>query len=254
MNTVSENSFPDLPGKSPSCWSMSAAMKASGYLISGLQDILVQLHLLPLTGEAVTFEVPSSVLGQEVRKMVAKHMPCKAGAKLTLHIASSGLPLKVEKTLQEERLGTNGEIVTLSCTFVATDVYDAWRCIEGMDVAENEFTLEGVTRLEGVTHYCLKHFPGSLKHLGRCNKFQSFQSNLENVTWPSIRLVTNSIRPWNMWFCRTVFRAWLLVTNSIRAWNMWFCHTIFRAWHLVVTWIRSWKMWHSQSLDEGTRL
>lgn len=85
-------------------------MKASGYLISGLQDILVQLHLLRLTGEAVTFEVPSSVLGQEVRKMVAKHMPCKAGAKLTLHIASSGLPLKLEKTLQEERLGTNGEI------------------------------------------------------------------------------------------------------------------------------------------------
>lgn len=128
----------------------------------------------------MTLEVPSSVLGQEVRKMAAKHMPCKAGAKLILHIASSGLPLKLEKTLQEERLGTNGEIVTLSCTFVATDVYDAWRCIGGMDVD------------------CLKHLPGNLKHLGCSNKFQSFQSNLENVTWPSIRLVTNSIRAWNI--------------------------------------------------------
>lgn len=85
-------------------------MKTSGYSISGVQDALVQLHLLRLTGEAVTLEVPSSMLGQEVRKMAAKHMPCKAGAKLILHIASSGLPVKLEKSLQEEGLGTNGEI------------------------------------------------------------------------------------------------------------------------------------------------
>ena len=59
--------------------------------------------------------------------------------------------------------GILGTPAALSCIYVPTNVYTAWRCVVDRPNCEREFALEGVTHLEGAPHgEYIHHIPGSL--------------------------------------------------------------------------------------------
>ena len=139
----------------------------------------VELQVLCLTGEGVTLGVPCSMLGYELRRLVSEKLPCKPGAKLVVHHVNGKLTLN--KNLEDQ--GIVGETAMLSCTYISTDVYTAWRYACELPNCEREFALEGVTHLEGATHgEYLHHLPCSLARLTFGHKFNR---SLEQVTLPS---------------------------------------------------------------------
>ena len=87
----------------------------------------VELHVLCLTGEGVTFSVSRSMLGSDLRRLVSEKLPCKPGAKLVvLHVNGQ---LKLDENLAER--GMVGKSATLSCTYIPTNVYAAWLYVCG---------------------------------------------------------------------------------------------------------------------------
>ena len=104
----------------------------------------MELQVLCLTGEAVTLKVDKSMLGREVRQMVSTQLPGKAGAKMALHHMDAELMLA--ESLEQQGIG--GKTATLSCTYMQTDLYSAWRYVKGLPTPEAEFALEGVVSLE----------------------------------------------------------------------------------------------------------
>ena len=139
----------------------------------------VYLEVLCLTGEGVTLSVPRSILGYDLRRLVSEKLPWKPGAKLAMHHVNGSLTL--DQNLREQ--GIVGKSATVSCTYIPTNVYTAWRYACELPTCEREFALEGVTHLEGPTHgEYLQHLPCSLAKLtfGEC-----FNQNLEQVTLPS---------------------------------------------------------------------
>ena len=104
----------------------------------------------------------SACTGLEVYRMVSKQLPRKKGARLSLYHLDS--PLILHKELQSQ--GIVGKAATLSCTYVPTDLYAAWRAVQGLPVSQRELALEGVTRIAGAeTKEHLHHLPESLEHL-----------------------------------------------------------------------------------------
>eukprot|EP00435_Cladocopium_sp_Y103_P010461 s2128_g2.t1 len=148
----------------------------------------VELQVLCLNGEGVTFSVNRSMLGSDLRRLVSDKLPCKPGAKLVVHHMNGAL--KLDENLAEQ--GIIGKSGTLSCTYIPTNVYTAWlyACGSASELlnCEREFALEGVTHLEGDTHpehlhlEYLHHLPSSLASMtfGR-----HFNQSLERVTLPS---------------------------------------------------------------------
>ena len=61
----------------------------------------VELHVLCLTGEGVTFSVSRSMLGSDLRRLVSEKLPRKPGAKLAVHHTNRELTL-------DENLGEQG--------------------------------------------------------------------------------------------------------------------------------------------------
>ena len=139
----------------------------------------VELQVLCLTGEGVTLSVSRSMLGSDLRRLVSKKLSCKPGAKLVVHHVKR--KLKLHENLGDQ--GIIGQTAVLSCTYVPTDVYAAWRYSCEFPNREREFALEGVTHLEGATHgEYLHHLPCSLASLTFGNMFNK---SLERVTLPS---------------------------------------------------------------------
>ena len=97
---------------------------------------VVELSVVCLNGEEFNLNIGSSTLGREVHQILSQQLPSKRGRKATVHHRNSALMLS--QTLQEE--GIVGKAATLSCTFVPTDVYSAWRYIQGLPVPEGELT------------------------------------------------------------------------------------------------------------------
>eukprot|EP00435_Cladocopium_sp_Y103_P051588 s124_g16.t1 len=164
----------------------------SGYLEPSPDGCeMINLQVLCLNGE-----------GREVRQMALEQLPPKRGAKLALQYLAS--PLVLGQTLQEQ--GIAGQDVTLSCTYVPTDMCAAWRYASGhVHGIEEESALEGLTEMIGASDgEYLRHLPSSLENLTfglRFNqglkgmKFPSslqsltfgdfFDQSLEGVTFPS---------------------------------------------------------------------
>ena len=147
-------------------------------------------------------------------RIVSQQVPAKKGRRLMIHHADS--PLNLQQTLKEQ--GIVGEIATLSCTFVPTDLRAAWLIIQGLPVLSGEL-LEGVTRIEGIEVW--KPLPENLESLtfGR-----RFDQSLEGVTLPkglSIAwdLAPLSIRVSQEWPCQPVFVSWNLDTSSTKVWK-----------------------------------
>ena len=139
----------------------------------------VDLQVLFLTGEGVTLSVPRSMLGYELRRLVAEKLPCKPGAKLALHhVDAKPAKLTLNQTLAEQ--GIVGKSAVLSCTYIPTNVYTAWCYVCGLPTREGEVALEGVTQLEAETGGEYLHYlPRSLAKLTNINQ------SLERVTLPS---------------------------------------------------------------------
>ena len=139
----------------------------------------VELQVLCLTGEGVTLSVRHSMLGSDLRRLVSEKLSCKPGAKLVVHHVNGKLTL--HENLGDQ--GIDGKAAVLSCTYIPTDVYTAWRFVCELPNCEREFALEGVTHLEGATHgEYLQHLPCSLASL---SFGADFNQSLERVTLPS---------------------------------------------------------------------
>ena len=118
---------------------------AAGYVAAGASGCeRTHIQVLCLNGEGCQFMVIGSILGHELQQMVLQRLPSKKGSKVRLHHKDA--PLLLRQTLQDQ--GIVGVNATLSCTFVPTDLYAAWRYIRGLPVPEGELALEGVTRME----------------------------------------------------------------------------------------------------------
>ena len=112
-----------------------------GYVGSAGSELvdLIDLHVLCLNGEGCSLSLSPSTLGLEVRTMVSEQLPTKKRTKMVLyHLAS---PLMLQQTLQEQ--GIEGKTARLSCTYVPTDLYAAWRYLQGFQVPEPHLALDG---------------------------------------------------------------------------------------------------------------
>ena len=103
----------------------------------------VDLQMLCLTGQGVTLSVTCSMLGYDLHILVSKKLPCKPGAKLALHHSNGKLIL--DQTLREQGIGKSA---MMSCTYIPTNVYSAWRSVCGLPTSEKDFEVEGITQLE----------------------------------------------------------------------------------------------------------
>ena len=117
----------------------------------------VDLQMLCLTGEGVTLSVLRSMLGYLCR-LVSQKLPCKPGAKLAVHHMNAKLTL--DQTLEQ---GIVGESAMLSCTYMPTNLYKAWRYACGPPTGERALAIEGETQLERpMGEDYLHHLPLSL--------------------------------------------------------------------------------------------
>eukprot|EP00434_Breviolum_minutum_P019363 symbB.v1.2.017070.t1/scaffold1283.1/size126978/9 len=139
----------------------------------------VEVELSNIQGEVSRLQLPASMSCMEARKRIVKHLGSKKGAKLILHVTSTGRPLRFHQTLEEEDL-VDGRL-SLSYVYVATNLYDAWRFLEGYEVPEKEFALEGVTEVCLSCGECLNHLPESLETISFSD---TFNPKFCNVSWP----------------------------------------------------------------------
>jgi hypothetical protein len=108
--------------------------------------------VLCLSGEALTLNIPCTLLGWEVHQMVVEKLQPAPGTRLVLHGTSE---LKMKQSLKEQGMEKEA---TLSCTFCRTNLYVAWSCAKSGN-NEDDFGLEGVTELQGLSNvkaWCLK--------------------------------------------------------------------------------------------------
>eukprot|EP00434_Breviolum_minutum_P002991 symbB.v1.2.002629.t2/scaffold139.1/size300179/12 len=171
---------------------MSAASSA-GYPVGQSCDNdhgMIDLDVRTLTGEEFRLRVERSTRGAEVRKMVLDHLPGRSGAKLVLdHVRHQTSEQGVEETVRlklhqalHEQGFTEAETAILCCTYVPTQLQAAWRFLMGLETAEAELSLEGVTHLTTPSPLCLLHLPQSLISLTFA---PIVNESLERVTFPN---------------------------------------------------------------------
>jgi hypothetical protein len=153
-----------------------------GYVGSAGSELvdLIDLHVLCVNGEGCSLSLSPSTLGLEVHTMVSEQLPKKKGAKLVLyHLAS---PLMLQQTLQEQ--GIEGKTATLSCTYVPTDLYTAWKYLQGFPVSEPHLALDGVTQ---IGYWCDPCDQGLVAEVTLPSSLQSltYNQSLDGVTLPS---------------------------------------------------------------------
>jgi hypothetical protein len=127
---------------------------------------VIDLQVLCLNGEGCTLKVRGSSLGWEVCQMISRKLPPKKGGKLTLQ--NHDAQLFFDQTLRQQ--GILGKAATLSCTYVPTNLYVAWHSTQE-DISEVDFSIEGVTRIEGITVSCLHLLPRSIETLSFGHRF-----------------------------------------------------------------------------------
>ena len=158
---------------------------ADGYVESSrsseLIDALIDLHVLCLNGEGFMLRLSPSTLGRDVRKMVSERLPAKKGAKLAIYHLTT--PLILAKSLQEQ--GISGKTERLLCTYVPTDLYAAWCYLQGFQVFDEEFALDGISEIRmirGRTY--VQHLDPLPKSLEKLTFGEAFNQSLERVSLP----------------------------------------------------------------------
>ena len=166
-----------------SCHSCRRRQVPAGYPVGQSCDNdhgMIDLDVRTLTGEEFRLRVERSTRGAEVRKMILDNLPVRSGAKLVLdHVrhqtseqgVEETVRLKLHQTLQEQGFA-EAETAILCCTYVPTQLQAAWRFLMGLETAEAELSLEGVTHLTTPSPLCLLHLPQSLISLTFASIFQ----------------------------------------------------------------------------------
>eukprot|EP00435_Cladocopium_sp_Y103_P059630 s8_g21.t1 len=119
----------------------SAESRLAGSLSDGTA---VHLQVQFLNGHEFRLSVAPETSGRELQELVSAKLDFRKGRKLVLHHRAS--ELLPDLALQHQGIDSSQEAI-LSCTFLPTDLYTAWRYVQGL--ASPEFPMEGVTRLEG---------------------------------------------------------------------------------------------------------
>ena len=124
-------------------------------------------------------EVAVSMTGRQLRQMLSAELPSKPGSRISLQHGSA--PLSLDQTLRQQ--GIVGEGVTLSYVYVLADLLAAWKYLRGEQVEDEEFSLHGLTRIEGIKlAQQLLQLPSSLQHLKLDDQFNE---SLVGVNFPS---------------------------------------------------------------------
>lgn len=111
--------------------------------------------------------------------MISERLPYK-GSGISVQHGSS--PLSLKQTLRQQ--GIVGKEVTLSYVYLPVNLYSAWSYLQGLQVPEEEFSLEGVTGIKGFNSInpLEWHLPKSLRNL---TLGWDFNRSLEHVNFPS---------------------------------------------------------------------
>ena len=172
---------------------------ASGHMGEGL----VELEVLSMSGECMlTLNVSDSMLGRDLWKTILDKVPCKPGLQLAV---SHNSRLKLNESLQQQGLG--GQRAQVSATYMPVNLLAAFLFAHGGNVEDEEFSLNGIMEVAGVSHgmLALLHIlPESLRILTFGNHFdqslnkvtwpaglqiltfgENFNQSLDNVTWPA---------------------------------------------------------------------
>ena len=170
---------------------------------SAVGEGLVELEVLSISGECMlTLNVADSMLGRDLWQMILDQIPPKPGLQLVLSHTSR---LVLHESLQQQGLG--GPRAQVSATYMPVNLLAGLRFSQGLNVVDEEFSLNGITQLAGVTDKMpalLGNLPKSLRTLTFDNRFNQrinhirlpaglqsltfgelFDQNLHQVTWPS---------------------------------------------------------------------
>ena len=165
---------------------------------------LMHLEVLNLCGECMlALHVAGSMFGRDLWKMILDKVPSKPGLQLVVFYNTARLVLN--ETLQQQGLG--GERPKVSGTYVPINLHAAWLFAQGQTVADEEFSLVGITEVTWVgdqTPALLQNLPNSLRDLSFDENFNQsvnnvrllaglecltfgyhFNKSLDNVTWPA---------------------------------------------------------------------
>ena len=172
---------------------------------SVVREGLVELEVLNLCGECMLrLKVADSMLGRDLMKMILDNVPVKPGHELV--VSHNTATLVLHESLQQQGLGGAEEQVW--ATYIPTNLSAALRFAHGHKVADDEFSLNGITEVTGVddeTPALLQNLPNSLctltignigiseglhhvrlpAHLQSLTLSHDFNHSLDNVTWPA---------------------------------------------------------------------
>ena len=165
---------------------------------------LIELEVLGISGECMlTLNVADSMRGRELWKMILDRIPSKPGLQLVVSHTSR---LVLNESLQQQ--GLRGQWAQVSATYMPVNLHTAWRFAHGHRVEDEEFSLNGITEVSGVseqTPALLHNLPESLHTLIYMSFNQeihhidiklppglqsltfgtNFNQSLDNVTWPA---------------------------------------------------------------------
>ena len=126
---------------------------------------LIALEVLTISGECMlTLNVADSMLGRELWTTILDKVPLKPGHQLVLSHNTSKLVL--HESL--ERQGFRSEQEQVSATYVPVNLLAALRFAHGCNVEDEEFSLNGITEVAGVSSRMpalLHNLPRSLRTL-----------------------------------------------------------------------------------------
>ena len=162
----------------------------------------IELEVLSISGEClVTLNVVGSMLGRELWNLILDKVPSKPGLQVVLSHTSR---LALNESLQQQGFG--GQQAQVSATYMPINLLAALRFAHGDIVEDEEFSLNGITEMTGVSDEkpaLLKNLPKSLRTLTFAPGFnqglhhirlpaglsnltfgQTFNQSLDTVTWP----------------------------------------------------------------------
>ena len=145
--------------------------------------VLMELEVMNLCGECMlTLKVPESMFGRDLWKMILENVPSKPGLQLIVSFNASKLLLN--ESLQQQ--GLWGERLQVSAVYMPTNLPSAWHFAHGLNVVDEEFSLNGITTVIGVTNdktpALLKNLPNSIHTL---TFHRRFNQKIHHVRWPA---------------------------------------------------------------------
>ena len=130
-------------------------------------------------GDELNLQASKLLTGSELRRMIRDRLPSKAGARVSVLKETEKLSLK--KTLTEQGLAEK-QPVSLSYTYEAANLQEAWMCLKGHPVEDASMALEGIQKLQGLGELTQLTNLVSLQSLSLANRFNQ---SLTGVAWPT---------------------------------------------------------------------